>query len=151
MPPALRVIAMTIRIRHQQWKRWVPVIMSAIASQITGVSIMYSIVCSGADQRKHKSSASLAFVRGIHRWPVVSPHKGPVTRKMFPFDDVIMLNLTTGWTTTLDRSSAAQLSVYLTKLSHHGDCWSPGACWLLGRLNTNTHHFRDQRWCKNCR
>ena len=65
--------------------------MSAIASQITGVSIVYSTVCSGADQRKHQSSASLAFVRGIHRWPVDSPHKGPVTRKIFPFDDVIML------------------------------------------------------------
>ena len=44
---------------------------------------------SGVDQRKHQSSASLAFVRGIHRRPVNSPHKGPVTRKMFPFDDVI--------------------------------------------------------------
>ena len=43
-----------------------------------------------ADQRKHQSSASLAFVRGIHRWPVNSPHKWPVTRKMFPFYDVIM-------------------------------------------------------------
>ena len=50
----------------------------------------YSIVQSGADQRKHQSSASLAFVRGIHRWQVNSPHKWPVTRKMFPFDDVIM-------------------------------------------------------------
>ena len=46
---------------------------------------------SGAGQRKHQSSASLAFVRGIHRWPVNSPHKGPVTRKIYPFDDVIML------------------------------------------------------------
>ena len=45
---------------------------------------------SGADQRKHQSSASLAFVRGIHRGPVNSLHKWPVTRKMFPFDDVIM-------------------------------------------------------------
>ena len=44
----------------------------------------------GADQRKHQSSASPAFVRGIHRWSVNSPHKRPVTRKMFPFDDVIM-------------------------------------------------------------
>ena len=44
----------------------------------------------GADQRKCQSSASLAFVRGIHRGPVNSPHKGPVTQKMFPFDDVIM-------------------------------------------------------------
>ena len=46
----------------------------------------------GADQRKRQSSAWLAFVRGIHRWPVNSPHKGPVTRKVFPFDDVIMLS-----------------------------------------------------------
>ena len=61
-----------------------------MASQITGVSVVYSAVCSSADQQKHQSSASLAFVRGIHRWPVNSPHKGPVTRKMFPFDDVTM-------------------------------------------------------------
>ena len=47
-------------------------------------------VYSDADQSKHQSSALLAFVRGIHRWPVNSPHKRPVTRKMFPFDDVIM-------------------------------------------------------------
>ena len=52
----------------------------------------YSAVYSSADQRKHQSSASLAFVRGIHRWPVNSPHKGAVTRKMFPFDYVIMVN-----------------------------------------------------------
>ena len=64
-------------------------IMCAIASQITSLAIVYSAVYSGADQRKHQSSASLAFVGGIHRWPVNSPHKGPVTRKMFPFDDVI--------------------------------------------------------------
>ena len=55
------------------------VIMSTMASQITRVSIVYSIVRWGADERKHQSSVSLAFVRGIHRWPVNSPHKGPVT------------------------------------------------------------------------
>ena len=44
----------------------------------------------GADQRKNQSSASLAFVRGIQRSPVNSPLKGPVTRKKFPFGDVIM-------------------------------------------------------------
>ena len=66
------------------------VIMGAMASQITSLAIVYSTVYSGADQRKHQSSASLAFVQGIHRSPVVSPHKGPVTRKMFSFDDVIM-------------------------------------------------------------
>ena len=66
-------------------------IMCAMTSQITSVSIVYSTACSGADQRKHQSSASLAFVGGIHQWPVNSSHKGPVTRKMFPFDDVIMI------------------------------------------------------------
>ena len=64
--------------------------MTTIASQITSLTIVYSTVYSDADQRKHQSSASLAFVRGIHRGPVNSPHKWPVTRKMFPFDDVIM-------------------------------------------------------------
>ena len=67
------------------------VIMSAMASQITGVSIVCSIIGSGTDKRKHKSSATLAFLWGIHLWPVNSPHKWPVTRKMFPFDDIIML------------------------------------------------------------
>ena len=66
------------------------VIMSLMASQITSLTIVYSPVCSGTCQRKHQSSASLAFVRGIHRGPVNSPHKRPATRKMFPFDDVIM-------------------------------------------------------------
>ena len=65
------------------------VIMGSIASQITSITIVCSIVYSDADQRKHQSSALLAFVRGIHRLPVISPHKWPLTRKMFPFDDVI--------------------------------------------------------------
>ena len=70
------------------------VLMSARTSQITSLTIVYSNVYSDADQRKHQSSASLAFARGIHRWPVNSPNKGPVTRKMFPFDDVIMTCIT---------------------------------------------------------
>ena len=64
--------------------------MSAMASQITILMIVFSTVYSGTYERKHLSSASLAFVRGIHQWPVNFPHKGPVTRKMFPFDDVFM-------------------------------------------------------------
>ena len=64
--------------------------MTTMASQITSLMVVYSTVYSGADQRKYQSSASLAFVRGIHRGPVNSPHKWPVTRKMFPFDNVIM-------------------------------------------------------------
>ena len=64
--------------------------MGTIASQITSLSIVYSTVYSDADQRKYQRSASLAFVRGFDRRPVNPPHKWPVTRKMFPFDDVMM-------------------------------------------------------------
>ena len=78
---------------HSQVFYYNDVIMSAMASQITSLTIVYSTVYSGADQRKHQSSASLAFVRGIYRWPVNSPHKGPVTRKMFLFDDIIMCGM----------------------------------------------------------
>ena len=64
--------------------------MGAMTSQITRLTIGYSTVHSGADQRKHQSSTSLAFVWGIHRWPVNSPHKWPAMPKMLPFDDVIV-------------------------------------------------------------
>ena len=66
--------------------------MTTVASQITSLTIVYSTVYSDVDQRKHQGSASLAFVWGFHRGPVNSPHKGPETRKKFPFDDVIMWN-----------------------------------------------------------
>ena len=74
-----------IRLKHYD-----DVIMTMLASQITSLTVVYSIVYSGVNQRKHQSSASLAFVWEIHRGPVNFPHKWPVTRKMFPFDDVIM-------------------------------------------------------------
>ena len=64
------------------------VIMSTMVSQITILTIFYPTVHSDGDQRKHQSSAALTFGRRIHRSPVNSPHKVPVTRKMFPFDDV---------------------------------------------------------------
>ena len=67
------------------------VIISEMASQITSVAIIFSNIYSGADQRKHQRSTSLASARGIHRWPVNSPHKRPVTQKMLQFDDVIMI------------------------------------------------------------
>ena len=95
------------------------VIMSTMASQITGVSIVCSTVGSSADQRKHQSSASLAFMWGIHRWPVNSLHKRPVTRKMFPFDDVIMINLSKG--------KCASTSPIIDTMRHktHIDIWGP--------------------------
>ena len=85
-------------MNQQERIHYTDVIMTTIASQITSLTVVYSIIYSDADQRKHQSSASLAFVRGIHRWPVNSPHKWPATRKGFPFDDVIM-NITTESTT----------------------------------------------------
>ena len=72
------------------FRHYSDVIMGAMAAQITSLTIVHSTVYSGAGQRKPQSSASLAFMWGIHLWPVNSPHKWPVTRKMFPFDDVIM-------------------------------------------------------------
>ena len=75
----------------EQLQHYDDVIMDWIASQITSLPVVCSIVYSAVNQRRHQSSASLAFVREIHRGPVNFPHKWPVTRKMFPFDDVIML------------------------------------------------------------
>ena len=63
-----------------QWASW----------RLTSPAIPVFATFTGTRQRIHQSSASLAFVRGIHRWPVDSPQKGPVTRKKFPFDDVTM-------------------------------------------------------------
>ena len=89
-PPALRQNVGSSRMIRCNWWHYNDVMMCTMASQITSLTSVYSTVYSGADQRKHQSSASVAFVWGIHRGPVNSPHKWPVTRKMFPFDDVIM-------------------------------------------------------------
>ena len=83
------------------------VIMGAIVFQITSLAIIYSTVYSCADQRKHQSSASLAFVRGIHRWPVNSPHRWPVTRKIFPFDDFIWWH-TFQWSSNQNTTTSMQ-------------------------------------------
>ena len=80
------------------------VIMGAIASQVTSLTVVYSTIYSDADKKKHQSSASLAFVRGIHRGSANSPHKWPVTQKMFPFDDVIMLMVRRHYSTFLSWS-----------------------------------------------
>ena len=96
------------------------VIMGAMSSQITSITIVYSIVYSGADQRKHQSAASLAFVWANHRWPANSLHKGPETRTIFPFDDVNIVNL---------------LCDYFLFSATHGDrlmgIWTPDSrlCW----------------------
>ena len=91
------------------------VTMSTMTSQITSLTIVYSTVYLGAD-KKNQSSASLAFVRGIHRLPVNSPHKWPVTRKMFLFDDVIMIY--------------AVYKKVMRNISHKRDTWFWGFIWL---------------------
>ena len=96
-------------------------IMNAMASQTTGVSIVCSTDGSGADQRKHQSSASLAFVRGIHRWPVNSPSKIPVTRKMFTFDDAIMVHILQ--VRSCDMYMRASISKTRVKSYEHKSSW----------------------------
>ena len=109
-------------------------IMSAMASQITSVSVVCSTVYSGADQRKHQSSASVAFVRGIHRWPMDSIRIGSVTWKMFPFDDTIMnLCKWDGWVIFLvypwmlviiiRRMGYLSLDLYTTIRWYFEACW----------------------------
>ena len=115
------IIWANISLRFQVFPsfiHYIDVIMGTMASQITSLTIVYSTVYSGEDQRKHQSSASLAFVMGIHLWPMNSPHKGPVTRNMFPFDDVIML---------IDAVKYVTESHLITRWSeisfHHHDNW----------------------------
>ena len=95
--------------------------MGAIASQITSLTSVYSTVYSDADQRKHQSSASLAFVRGFHRGAVNSPHKWPVTRKMFPFDDVIMRNCITDTPPSFSHCSSHLLKTITFSVRNRSD------------------------------
>ena len=100
------------------------VIMGTIAPQITSLTIVYSTVYSGADQSKHQSSASLAFVCGIHRGPVNSPHKWPVTRKKLPFDDVIMTRMNNPRTTWVSCDKLCWINGLKTLYNaHNGSQW----------------------------
>ena len=117
------------------------VIMSIMASLVTSISIVYSTVCSNADQRKHQSSASLAFVRGCYRWPVNSPHNGPVTRKMFPFDDVIMIWVLTHWGRIMN-ICISKLTIIgsdngLSPGRHHAIIWTNAGILFIGPFGTN--------------
>ena len=98
--------------------------MGAIASQIIRLTIVYSTGFSRADQWKHQSSASLAFVRGIHRSPVNSLHKRPVKRKVFPFDDVIVKLLKwlrNYWNVNIYCSTVLQLAMPIHDVRHFAE------------------------------
>ena len=101
----LRVLRTNLGKRH-----YGDVIMGTMVSQITSLTIVYSTVYLGADQRKHQSPASLAFVWGSRRGPVNSPQKWPVTRKMFPFDDDIMEMCYDIWKLLLSQQPAAPVT-----------------------------------------
>ena len=112
------------------------VIMGAIVSQITSLTTVYSTVYSDPDQRNYQSSAPLAFVRGSHRWPVKFPHKWPVTRKMFPFDDVIILIL---------YALKFVVICFLVVIS-----WASFCCWLphfIVPLNKYYRYLMSSYWC----
>ena len=119
-------------------------IMSTVASQIIGVSIVYSTVCSGLDKKKHQRYASLAFVRGIHRWPVHSPYKGAVTRKMFPFDDIIMIRGTWGTDRSLPTFRKQHIHMYMRTVLFLDfvRCYD-----TLYFLQSNGHHIEaEKKW-----
>ena len=118
------------------------VIMTTIASQITSLMIVNSTVYSGADQSKHQSSSSLAFVWGIHRGPVNSPHKWPVTRKMFPFDDVIMWMLQK-WNVCLSNFKAAQKMCILSPKSINELLLQLGSHWICHADQNFVHIFYE--------
>ena len=111
-----------------------------------GVSIVCSTVCSGADQRKHQSSAPLAFVRGPL---VVSPHKRPVTQKtfFFSFDDVIMK--------TIFLNQDLWFEICEISCDNH----SMVSCKLIFNVGLHnrpsnglsTSHYLNQRWLNNVR
>ena len=100
--------------------------MNAVASQLTSRRIYYWIIYSGVDQRKHQSPASPAFARGIHRWPVNSPQKRLVTRKMFPFDDA--------------RSA-------LLVLSHLDETQMRALRFVHDNYASDYHEFTEHNWC----
>ena len=108
--------------------------MSATASRITGVSIVCSTFCSGADHRRHQSSVCLDFVNGIHRWPVDSPRIGQVTPKMFPI----------WWTNRGTRSSAntGRALLYIRRSSH--DCYDVSTPWYLECLSVQANNRKHR-------
>ena len=86
MSRQLWITGIQIRAKH-----YIDVIMTTMASQITSLTVVYSNVYSDADQKKTSKLRVTGLCVGKSPGPVNSPHKGPVRRKMFPFDDVIMI------------------------------------------------------------
>ena len=128
--------------------------MGSIASQITSLTIVYSAVYSGADQRKHQSPASLAFVGGIHRGSVNSPHKWPVTRKMFPFDDVIMRRCFYSNNcrrfSVIPNEKTSQFTDFPERYVYTACLWNSRKMMIIQSRNVSFPRWMD-RYSNNCR
>ena len=118
--------------------------MAAIASQITSLAIVYSTDYSDVDQRKHQSSASLAFVWGIHRGPVNFPHKWPVTRKMFPFDDVMMHQY---WMKAWISEKYIRVIIcdFVVTGERYRTFWASDTCWETSPRGTKCRWWRHDK------
>ena len=124
-----------------------------MAFQITSLTIMDSTIYSGVDQRKHQSSASLAFVRGIHRWPVNSPHKGPVTRNkcfhLMTSSRMAGVVPTGNWQKSLPMKTNCSPVYWRTHLCHRGSpfLWRHNGCDSVS--NHQPHHCLLNRLIKH--
>ena len=122
-------------------------------SQIAGVSIVSPTVWSGTDQGKHRRSASLTFVRGIHRWPVNSPHKGPVTRKMLHgvmrhgVSSHQQLDYYSGYQQRKKPRSSGPCNVFFVcqrwaKLSVHQQVHPKTKCWMNAYMQAHINFYQ---------
>ena len=133
----------------QRWTKissvhYCEVIMGAVASKITSLTIVYSTVYLDADQSIHQNSALLVFVRGIHHGPANSPHKWPVTRKMFPFDDVIMDSPVNTWLKMISNDSGnglSQIQPQATTSTNAGGGLLPEGTKLLTKPMWTSHQW----------
>ena len=136
---------------HISYINYCDVIMGEMASQITSLTNVYPTVYSSSDQIKHQSSTSLAFVRGIHWWPVNSPRKWLVTRKMLSLEDVIMiLPFILGSFDTLNIFNSPQSSSFhmqlVIKVSFEPFCTS--ICTVVrGGIQIHPGHRGDGLYC----
>ena len=115
--------------------------------------------------KKYQSPVSLAFVRGIHRSPVDSPHKGPVTRKMGPFDDVIMLSLHDAHATVMNEINFFQVqfvnqagsasrptgATKFSKMKFNGKRPKMRVDWLEAILLRGTLEMNTMPWGRTCK
>ena len=109
---------------HFVFLHYCDVKMGTMVSHITSLTIVYWTIYSDADQRKHQRSASLTFVRGIHRGPLNFPHKWLVTRTVFPVDHVIM-SPSHQLETSLLYIHVHQIRVGYSSIKHYGNVIAP--------------------------